>query len=271
MRKLFLGIFLCMMLFILTSCKYVNKTFFKDSNSKIILHRGLSCIQCEDDEYAPENTIPAFKNAAKTNCFGIETDIQETKDNVFVCFHDIDLKYNTTGTKYIQDYTYDELNYIHINKGANIDKYSNLSIPKLEDFLKICLENNKKPFLDLKNIKHYDKMFELILKYFTDYEVCICTGFEDAAYESTRTITPSCFCSLDFNSDNYSTYLDKYKKDKNLLYCFDIKDENVESSIIDSIKDEGYLTASYVINSTDKYNKCFNDLKVDYIFTDKMW
>ena len=49
------------------------------------IHRGLA------KKKFKENTIQSFKYCFKRK-FGIETDLQVTKDNKLVCFHDFNLK-----------------------------------------------------------------------------------------------------------------------------------------------------------------------------------
>ena len=48
---------------------------------KVYAHRGYS------GRY-PENTMLAFKEAEKTGCYGIELDVQLTKDGEVVIIHD---------------------------------------------------------------------------------------------------------------------------------------------------------------------------------------
>ena len=57
-------------------------------------HRGASA-------YAPENTMAAFKKAFQIGTNGIELDLQKTKDEKIVIFHDdkIDEKYRTIHIK----------------------------------------------------------------------------------------------------------------------------------------------------------------------------
>ena len=49
------------------------------------IHRGLA------KKKFKENTIQSFKYCFKRK-FGIETDLQVTKDNKLICFHDFNLK-----------------------------------------------------------------------------------------------------------------------------------------------------------------------------------
>ena len=77
-------------------------------------HRGLS-------HRYPENTVLAFKEAAKVPYFyGMETDVQMTKDGVLVCMHDKTIDRVTTGTGKVSDYTWKELKKFYIDAGCKM-------------------------------------------------------------------------------------------------------------------------------------------------------
>ena len=86
-------------------------------------HRGAS-------EYAPENTFLSFYYGLTMNANGIETDVQLTKDNVLVLFHDATLDRVTDGKGNLCDYTFSELQSLWVKKGDLKDK-----IITFEDFL----------------------------------------------------------------------------------------------------------------------------------------
>ena len=65
-----------------------------------IAHRGLH------DDNKPENSLSAFKNAIKHG-YAIEIDLQMTKDNKIVVFHDDTLDLMTTGNGKVSDKTLD--------------------------------------------------------------------------------------------------------------------------------------------------------------------
>ena len=77
----------------------------------IFAHRGVS-------GYEIGNTIPAFNKAIEIGV-GIETDVQLTKDNCLICYHDSFLK---TGKKYIaiNSLTYQEIMDIKFKDGRVI-------------------------------------------------------------------------------------------------------------------------------------------------------
>ena len=71
---------------------------------RLFAHRGLY----DNKSQAPENSMAAFLKAAKEG-FGIELDVQLTKDCIPVVFHDFSLE-RACGVKgLVRDYTYEEL------------------------------------------------------------------------------------------------------------------------------------------------------------------
>jgi len=102
-------------------------------------HRGLY----NNETNAPENTLNAFRKAVEGG-YGMEMDVQLTKDNVPVVFHDFvvermlkDKEGNLVKGK-IKDYTYEELQQFHI---LNSDQ----TIPLFTDFLKVV--DGKSPII----------------------------------------------------------------------------------------------------------------------------
>ena len=86
-------------------------------------HRGLH----DNSSEAPENSIPAFKKAIEAG-YGIELDVQLTKDRIPIVFHDDTLK-RVCGVKgSAKDYTYTELMEFRLFN-------TNEHIPKLTDVL----------------------------------------------------------------------------------------------------------------------------------------
>ena len=88
-----------------------------------VAHRGLF----DNNHGIPENSIPAFKLASEKG-FGIETDVQMTRDGVLVVFHDDTLKRMTGAEGKLADYTYQQLLQLRL---LNTD----CQIPTFEQFL----------------------------------------------------------------------------------------------------------------------------------------
>ena len=88
-------------------------------------HRGLH----DNETEAPENSLPAFKKAVKAG-YGIELDVQLTKDRVPVVFHDFTLERACGKPGKVYDYTYEELQQFPLFQSEE-------RIPKFEEVLKV--------------------------------------------------------------------------------------------------------------------------------------
>lgn len=115
-----------------------------DFKNSIIAHRGI-----HDNIKIPENSIPAFKKAVEMS-IPIELDVQLTKDDQLVVFHDYNLNRMTGSNVFIQDLTYEE-----ISKFTLLN--TNEKIPTLGEVLALI---NGKVLLDIE-IKNTNRVHEL--------------------------------------------------------------------------------------------------------------
>ncbi len=115
----------------------------------IFAHRGLS------SDY-PENTLLAFEMAFQKNIDGVEFDVQLTKDNIPVVFHDFKLNRIFGKKGYMSDYSYNEL------KNFNLPR--NQHIPSLEEVLNI-IPAKVMVNIELKGKNTAEVVFETIENY----------------------------------------------------------------------------------------------------------
>ena len=93
----------------------------------VIAHRGASA-------HAPENTVPAVAKAVEMKADAIELDVQASRDDVPVCFHDVRLDRITGNTRRVKKLTVDQLG--ELDAGAWFgEEFKGTRIPKLEDAL----------------------------------------------------------------------------------------------------------------------------------------
>ncbi|HHT67198.1 MAG TPA: hypothetical protein GX010_03115 [Erysipelotrichaceae bacterium] len=108
-----------------------------------------------------ENTLNAFKEAAKGAFYGIEADVHLTKDNYWIVHHDAD--FSSNGEKYvIAELTKDEIIKLPLDNDLD-DKEA--YIPLVEDYLKICLESGKRPVIEIKPKNPPMKQLKKLTKY----------------------------------------------------------------------------------------------------------
>lgn len=112
----------------------------------LISHRGLN-------KLAPENTLEAAMKSAEYGYGCVEFDIRRTKDGVWVLMHDSDIERMTNGEGKVSDLTYKQIIYCRIDEGRNLkDALSGvITVPTLEQMLKLCAENGLKPVIEIKD------------------------------------------------------------------------------------------------------------------------
>jgi len=108
----------------------------------IVAHRGAS-------DYAPENTIPAFKLAWEHGADAIEGDFYLTKDGKIVCIHDENTKRVSGINKNVKTSTSEELR--NLDVGAWFDeKFKGTTIPTLSEVISI-VPKGKKIYIEIKS------------------------------------------------------------------------------------------------------------------------
>ncbi|MDH3199356.1 MAG: glycerophosphodiester phosphodiesterase [Myxococcales bacterium] len=90
----------------------------------------------------PENTLLAFRSSADLGIRHIETDLRETADGHFVCFHDDTVERITNGRGFVRDYTLAELQKLdaahHFERGGQYPyRKEGVRIPTLEEALSL--------------------------------------------------------------------------------------------------------------------------------------
>lgn len=115
----------------------VNSTLY-EPNTKIIAHRG-------DTMNAVENTVEAIESAAHAGADYSEIDIQETKDEKFVVFHDLTLRRLAGSSKRVADMTLKELQQIEVHSGTYSSK-----IATLEEIIATAKKNKIDLLIEVK-------------------------------------------------------------------------------------------------------------------------
>ncbi len=113
--------------------------------TEVWAHRGASGW---DRQYAPENTMPAFKKAVEMGADGIELDVQLTRDGEIVICHDERIDRTSRGHGWLRDFTLAELKKIDFGK-PHIE-YGFVEIPTLREFLEFAKPLDIKVNIELK-------------------------------------------------------------------------------------------------------------------------
>lgn len=128
---------------------------------QIIAHRG-------GREWAPENTLAAFKKSLELKVDGIELDIHRCGTGELVVIHDDDLNRTTNGGGYVKDASLEELRRLSAGAWFNAE-FASERIPTLQETLDFvhgdCIINIeiKNTPMDYKGIE--DDLMVLLKKY----------------------------------------------------------------------------------------------------------
>lgn len=126
-----------------------------------IAHRGLHT----KDKLIPENSMAAFQQAIIHN-YGIELDVQFTKDFQVVVFHDSTLNRVCGINGRVDEYTYEQLQKFSLCQSKE-------RIPRFEDVLKMV--NGRVPLIvELKTGKHNKQLCEMVYTMLEQYEGAFC-------------------------------------------------------------------------------------------------
>lgn len=127
----------------------------------ILCHRGAK-------NYAPENTLPAFKTALELGADGFELDTQLTSDGHVVVFHDPKLDRLTNGHGVLSKFSLAEIRKLDVGSSFS-EKFRGEKIPTLEEIfetvgkraiINIELKNFSTPFDNL-----VEKVCELVRRH----------------------------------------------------------------------------------------------------------
>jgi len=177
-------------------------------------HRGLY------NEVFPENSMGAFQNAVKYG-YGIELDVQFTKDKKVVVFHDDNLKRMTGNKNNVNDLTYSEMSKLNLLN-------TNEKIPLLKDVLNV-IDKRVSVIIEIKGCKEYISLSQAVNNITKDYkgnysiqsfDPHILKWYKDNAKEVIRGQLSCCF---------EDSYLKWYKKFilKNMLFNFKTKPDYI--------------------------------------------
>lgn len=114
-------------------------------NTRMIAHRGLSGLE-------RENTNAAFVAAGNRSYFGVETDVHKTADGKFVILHD-ETTLRVSDGRYSVNVEEEPLASVETIRLPDLDGEvrSDLSIPTMGEYVRICKKYGKICVLELKN------------------------------------------------------------------------------------------------------------------------
>lgn len=229
-------------------CKTKDYTVISTSdNVTLVAHRGMRSV-------APENTTASFDEAGKHGYWGAECDVYRTKDGVWIISHDSHTYRMMDKSAFIEKKTYKELMDMNVDNGVNIDKYEDLKICSLEEYLDICKKYNMTPVIELKG-KNNTECYSEIVELANQFEVNpVYISFHIENLQTMRRLTQ---CKMYYLVQKISE--DDIQDAKSIENCgIDFngnKDKNFKSDIIKKCQDAGLELGAWTINEEDDLQK----------------
>ena len=175
--------------------------FDTKGNIKIVAHRGISGIECE-------NTCPSFVAAGLKSYYGIETDVHVTLDGKYVIVHDTDLLRIAGLDIGIETSTFDDLRAVRFSSIDGTVPRTDLFLPSLEEYLSICKKYGKEAYLEICDVSLCEHVIGIA-----------------ATVEQMGMIDSTTFIS--FNHSNLTDLRSAYPNTKAQLLTDDIGKDNI--------------------------------------------
>ena len=231
-------------------------------------HRGSPLV-------SPENTLLSFQEAIDNSMDGIELDVQLTKDQKLVIYHDEYINYNNSIVK-ISNLTLAEINQIDVRK--NFNELSFQKIPELEEVLNILPHNI---ILNIE-VKSYgwdmfnNKIERQLLSVIDDkinYNQLIISSFNPLVIKRIKELNSSISIALIWSKKSYKWFtfgiVSNYKLfayySKPDVFHVNIKDVN--QSMINWFSKRNIQLYAYTVNTKSDLEKA-KKYNLNGIFTD---
>ena len=219
----------------------------------IYAHRGNS-------GFFPENTMYAFKKSLDLGIYGIEIDVQKTKDGILVVHHDETLGRMFDGKGSIKKSTFEQLRELNL-KDEELKNKADCKIPTLEEVLEFIKDtdltlNIEKDILDI--VKQYEMEDKVVISSF-NYKSLKRISKLNSKVKTAYLVGP-----LTFKRRNLKKIL-KICKDCKCTYIHPSCDV-VNKEFVAEAHKKGFLVQVYTVNSVTIMKKLIK-LKVDGVFT----
>lgn len=234
----------------------MNTIKFDKKNVKMVAHRGVSGIE-------RENTNAAFVAAGNRSYFGIETDMHITADGKFIITHDASTKRCSGIDANVEELPFDAVRGIRLtDRGMNGLTRSDLTLPSLEEYIRICHRYEKVSVLELKTsgtIEQYTEMIELI-KSKGHFENTIFISFDKCNCLMVKEIAPE--AKVQYLTSNWSDEYLPWMKEKGI--DLDIYYKAVTKELVDLIHENGLEINCWTVDDPEDGER-LAEMGIDYI------
>lgn len=229
------------------------------ARTRMIAHRGLSGLE-------RENTNAAFVAAGNRSYFGIETDVHKTADGKFVIIHDEDTR-RISGGKIdlnVENSPLSDAQTVVLPDHDGIER-SDLRIPTLAEYVRICKKYDKVCVLELKNAFEPEDIRAIIeiIRAYSYLENVIFISF----------VLENCICLREMLPEQNIQWLLSRDIDEQIVntlcrYRFGLDSDYkyVTQSVVAQLHEHGLEVNCWTCNDADS-GESLSRMGVDYITT----
>ena len=223
--------------------------------TKFIGHRGFG-------KEEKQNTADAFRRAAESGAYGVETDVRITRDGVFVAFHDKSAARLSGRHKVIE-----ETDFAKVQKLKVYDQNRRHKIPTFSNYLQHCKTSGKAAVVEIKSDltdEQTDKLIQEIAS--EDYlSNTVFISFNTRILKYIRTRLPG--QPIQLLAIRYKNvdlkFLQEYR------FGLDIQHRQLTKDRISKCHELGIEVNCWTVNKSWR-SKLLQQWGVDYITTDKL-
>ncbi len=216
--------------------------------NKIVAHRGSSGTH-------PENTLAAFKEAARVGAEILEIDVHFTKDKELVVIHDPTVDRTTNGTGLVNEKTLKEIKKLYTKKSGflNLKKER---IPSLKEVLEWVKQTNLTLNIELKYTDVFYEDFEAdVLNLLSECEFnqpLIISSFNHEALHKVHQLNPNIELAILYRDPLYDpiSYIKRFG-----VTSLHPSKKVISDSLIEACAAEGIPVRIYTLNSKREIKK----------------
>ncbi|MFA5826304.1 MAG: glycerophosphodiester phosphodiesterase [Gallionellaceae bacterium] len=235
-------------------------------HSLIFAHRGAN-------KEAAENTRGAFDRALTYAIDGIETDVQLSRDEVAVLWHDRFLsKLPGHATKHIDDFNYTQLRAMnfsgHFGQGVQAE-----GIMRLQEFIELY-RHRCRLLLEIKNrdweerARHEIKVRQTLDMVGVSHgDAILVSSFDLASLIYAQQYRPGFPLVYNFETDQTLADAERILMEQSFLHGLCLPIATLDESFVRLLRGHGKSIAVYTCNSDEEINKALN-LGVDILISD---
>lgn len=170
---------------------------------RVIAHRG-------SNKVAPQNTLPAFRQAIAEGTNGFETDVHLTKDGKLVICHNYTIDKTSDGSGNITSFTLEELKKFDFGSYFSAE-FAGTPLPMLDEFLELVAPTDTEIInIELKSppergIEMVRKTLDAVRSHGVLDRVII-SSFDSGILKTVKSIDPRCKTAFLYPSTNPSTH-----------------------------------------------------------------